>query len=326
MNASNAKRLLSLAISLALLALLILSVDRAALAGVLNGIHPGWFTAAIIFFIPQILAIARRWALIAQPVAPLNWREAGRQVLASNCLNLVLPSKLGDLAKGVFLYRQGRCGLAAGMQIVVFEKLLDLAALSAWMILGWMLAPRMDWWVLAVLVLGAVLVAVVWAVYFTPGAAGRLAALVPAGMRKLKPAAKILGLLESAPGVARLVHADGGRRGRIVAWSFTIWLLHLLQIACFFRAVHVDANVFEVMARMPIAIFAGLMPLSIAGVGVRDWAIVAIFASAGNPRAALVAAGLLVSLRYVVPAIGGLPYIGGYLTMARQAKEAGGKG
>jgi uncharacterized protein (TIRG00374 family) len=321
MNTSTAKRLLSLAVSLALLALLVFSVDAGALAGVLNGLHLGWFALAVLFFVPQILAIARRWALIAEPVAPLDWREAGRQVLASNCLNLVLPSKLGDLAKGVFLIRQGRCGLAEGMQVVVFEKLLDLAALSAWMNVGWMLAPRMEWWVLATLAVGAALVCLVWTVYFTRGAAGLMAALVPGRLRRAKPAAKVLGLLESAPDVARLVHADGGRRARILGWSFGIWLLHLLQIACFFRSAGVEAGVLEVLARMPIAIFAGLMPLSIAGVGVRDWAIVAIFAGPGNPREVLVAAGLLVSLRYVVPALGGMPYIGGYMTMARQARE-----
>jgi uncharacterized protein (TIRG00374 family) len=125
--------------------------------------------------------------------------------------------------------------------------------------------------------------------------------------------------LEAAPAVARLVHADGGRRTRILAWSFGIWLLHLLQIACFFRAVGVEASLVTVLALMPVAIFAGLMPLTIAGIGVRDWAIVALFAGAGNPREVLVAAGLLVSLRYVVPAAGGLPWIGLYLTMARGA-------
>ncbi|MBX3730078.1 MAG: flippase-like domain-containing protein [Candidatus Sumerlaeia bacterium] len=312
---SLAKRLIAVAVSAVLFGILLWSVDRAALAEVLARARLGWFALGMVFFVPQVLAIGHRWQLIARPVARLDWREAGRQVLASNCLNLVLPSKLGDLAKGVFLYRQGRCALADGMQVVVFEKLLDVAALCVWMVVGWVLMPRGDGWVVVALAGGGAVVVLVYAVYFLPGGAGRLLALMPAGLRK----GKLGRALAAAPAVARLVHADGGRRTRILAWSFAIWLLHLLQIACFFRAVGVEASLVAVLALMPVAIFAGLMPLTIAGIGVRDWAIVALFAGAGNPREVLVAAGLLVSLRYVVPAAGGLPWVGRYLTMARGA-------
>ncbi len=323
---SKAKRLLSVAISLILLGVLIATVDFDALMNVLLGAHLGWFTVAVFFFVPQTLAIAWRWAMISEPIARIHWREAGRQVLASSCLNLVLPSKLGDLAKGVFLYRQGRCRLDDGLHIVVFEKLLDLAALSAWMVIGWILVPSMASWVLGVLALGLVIIGTVWLTYFTPVGTRLLLAMIPGFMRRKKKLAKVVEIFESGPRVMQLVHADGRRRNRIIGWSFIIWALHLAQIYCFFKTLGAQVDVFEVFARMPIAIFAGLMPLSIAGVGVRDWALVTVFASEENTRAILVGVGLLVSLRYVFPALAGMNFMPKYMLMAKSLQGGDDKG
>jgi len=316
------KQLLSLAISGGLLALLLWKVDARTVLGILSGIHGGWFLLAMLFFIPQTVVIAWRWQLIARPLAPLSLREALRQVLASSTLNLVLPSKLGDLTKGVFLHRRGACRLSEGMHIVVFEKLLDLSALCAWMVVGWILLPRFAPWVLAILALGIVLILVVLLVYFSRRGAAIVFSALPGRLLSHPKLAKLREVLASGPRVMALVHADGRRRNLILGSSFLIWLLHLLQIACFFQSVQADVSLLEVVAIMPIAIFAGLLPLSLAGIGVRDWAIVALFSSPTNSAALLASVGLLVSLRYVVPAACGLPFVPRYFFASRHAMAA----
>jgi uncharacterized protein (TIRG00374 family) len=316
------KRLVAAGVSLALLLALLASVDGDSLASALRAVHPGWLALAMLLFIPQIAAISHRWRLIAAPVGRIGARESARQVLASNALNLLLPSKLGDLAKGVFLHRQGRCRLADGIQIVVFEKLLDLAALSLWMIAGWLLLPVTEWWALGFLALGLAIVAVVGLVYFVPRRESLLERLLPARWGRSGIGARGRGFLAAGPRVMALVRGRGARSVVLAGWSLLIWLLHLLQIACFFAAARTGAGLGDVLVLMPMAIFAGLMPLSIAGVGVRDWAIVVLFAGVGAPREALVAAGLLVSLRYVVPAAAGLPFVARYFGLAREARES----
>ena len=315
------KRLLPLAVSLLLLALLIYKVDARSLWETLKAVDLTWFGIALVLFVPQTLVITWRWLVIAEPLAVLPYQEAARQILASNSLNLILPSKMGDLAKGVFLNRQGRCSLADGVQVVVFEKLLDLAALSLWMLAGWFLVPSFAWWVLGVLAVGLTVVGVVSVLYFVPRQKSMVAERLPAALAEKKIGRKIRTLLESGPRVAALVRGTGWRMPRIVGWSLLIWLLHLLQIYCFFRCAGATVSLFDVVARMPIAIFAGLLPLTLAGIGTRDWAIVAIFAAApyAQPEATLAAVGLLVSLRYVVPAAMGLPFIGSYLAMGKEA-------
>jgi hypothetical protein len=59
-----------------------------------------------------------------------------------------------------------------------------------------------------------------------------------------------------------------------------------------------------------------LFPLTFAGVGTRDAALVLFYAPYfASPTAA--ALGLLCTARYILPAIGGLPFAGGYLSRER---------
>lgn len=302
------KRLLAIAISVILLAALFSSIDLPRLGRILGGLDWGWFLPGLLLFIPQIAVIARRWMYITRPMVALRWGEATRQVLAAGSLNLILPSKLGDLAKGVILYRRGSCRLGDGLHIVVFEKLMDIAALSFWMIAGWVLFPALDWWVLGMLAFGMALLYVICEVYFERKS--RLGGLLPGRLREVA---------RSGPRVMALIEGTARRRRGIALFSLSIWLLHLLQIYFFLKAVGVELGAVTVLAQMPIALFAGLLPLTMAGFGTRDWAVVMLFSSPVNPPEALVAAALLISLRYVLPALAGLPFLARYLSLGKEA-------
>lgn len=308
------KRLVAICVSLLLLLALFASIDLRRLGGILAGIDWMWFTLGLLLFVPQVAVIARRWMYITAPMVPLRWGEATRQVLAAGSLNLVLPSKLGDLAKGVILYRRGSCRLGDGLHVVVFEKLMDIAALSFWMIAGWVLFPALDWWVLGMLLFGMVVLYVVCDLYFERRS--RVGGLLPGRLKEIA---------RSGPRVMRLIDGVPRRRGGIALYSLAIWFLHLIQIHLFLLAVGVELGMLVVFAQMPIALFAGLLPLTVAGFGIRDWAIVVLFASPAHPPEALVAGALLISLRYVIPAVAGLPFLGHYLTLGRQALESEGK-
>lgn len=74
------------------------------------------------------------------------------------------------------------------------------------------------------------------------------------------------------------------------------------------------------LALSPLAILAGLLPLTFAGVGTRDAALIAFYSPYFNaPTAA--ALGLLCTSRYLLPAIGGLPFLGQYLATIQDMRE-----
>jgi hypothetical protein len=109
---------------------------------------------------------------------------------------------------------------------------------------------------------------------------------------------------------------------KITSTSVFIWFLHLLQIWFFILALKAWTPFLVNLALAPLAILAGLLPLTFAGVGTRDAAIIAFYHPYLNaPTAA--ALGLLCTSRYLLPAIGGLPFLGQYLATVRNLKRRG---
>ena len=69
-----------------------------------------------------------------------------------------------------------------------------------------------------------------------------------------------------------------------------------------------------------LAILAGLVPLTLAGVGTRDAAAIYLFAPfmAAPAGAAL---GLMLTLRYVLPGLAGLPFLAEYIDVLRKQRS-----
>ncbi|MEM9980562.1 MAG: lysylphosphatidylglycerol synthase domain-containing protein, partial [Cyanobacteria bacterium P01_D01_bin.2] len=109
---------------------------------------------------------------------------------------------------------------------------------------------------------------------------------------------------------------------RIAAMSIFVWFLHLLQIWLFILALNAWAPPVVSFALSPLAILAGLLPLTFAGVGTRDAALVALYAPYFS-AATGAALGLLCTSRYFLPAIGGLPFLNQYLSTVKQFKKPG---
>ncbi|NEQ17581.1 MAG: UPF0104 family protein, partial [Moorea sp. SIO3E2] len=91
---------------------------------------------------------------------------------------------------------------------------------------------------------------------------------------------------------------------------------HLLQIWLFILALNAWTPFLANLALSPLAILAGLLPLTFAGVGTRDAALI-FFYQRYFPKEEAAALGLLCTSRYLLPAIGGLPFLGQYLTTVR---------
>ncbi|MEJ2040882.1 MAG: hypothetical protein P8X55_18420, partial [Desulfosarcinaceae bacterium] len=66
------------------------------------------------------------------------------------------------------------------------------------------------------------------------------------------------------------------------------------------------------LALTPLAIFAGLLPLTYAGVGTRDAALIYFLRDYLSPGAGA-ALGILCTMRYIVPALAGLPFLNRYM-------------
>lgn len=318
------KRLISFIISIGLLALLFYRVDRVQLLAYLKGTHWGWFALALFMFVPQIGLIAWRWRRLVGLFAQVSWGEAIQQILASNTMNLILPSKLGDLAKGVFLHRMGRLDLGRAMNVVIFEKLLDVATLAAFMLAGVSalfirgdLSGLLRHAAVMAALLGVLAVGGVAALYFMPAEKVPVLNRLIAWLATKPRLGRIERFFRASHETIALLQSRGARRDIICALSVAIWVAHLVQIYFFFLALGArPLPLFQFATMVPLAIFIGLIPLTIAGFGTRDNALVALFPQFSPSL--MVGVALYVNLRYILPAIAGLPYLGRYLVYARE--------
>jgi hypothetical protein len=305
------RKLISVAVSLGILAAIYLRLDPRELTLLFAHTDAGWLSLALLTFVPLTLATAIRLQLLAR--SPLELAESVRLILAASALNVALPSKLGDLVKARFIRDEGIMDGARSLVLVIFEKAFDLLALLSWCALG-LISYRGPHEIVLPGVLAAVLIG-----------SALLASRTMAGpffsfASYLAPSrfARALAALKGAWLEAQLALArDRDRTLGAAAISLAAWYLHLLQIWMFIRALGEHLPLPLALALVPLAILAGLLPFTLAGIGTRDAALVVLLSPyLGAEKSA--ALGLLCLLRYLLPALAGLPFAGRYLALVRR--------
>jgi glycosyltransferase 2 family protein len=312
------RKLIGLAVSALILALLYAFVDVGALVRAARQADRWWLAAGILFVVPLTLLTSWRLTLLVAEVR-LGFLESNRLILAASTLNMFLPSKLGDLAKSGVLARRHGLKPSLSFAVVVLEKALDMASLLLWgvfglVVVGWDRPPML--------------------LFLAPVGAGLalLAALI--GPFRLLPFL-LVRFGRWVPGkVARLVANFAGSWGEVCDWfwreprhaagvlalSVLIWGAHLFQFWLFCRALGAAVPILENAAFATLSILVGLLPFTFAGVGTRDAAIVYFYAPYLDPGAAAVL-GILATLRYLVPAVLGAPFVADFADARR--REAG---
>jgi len=290
--------------------------------------------------VPLTLFTSWRLQQLMPRTGQLGFGEANRLILVASVLNLILPSKMGDIAKAYFMQDRGQLPGSLALSLVVFEKACDMLSLLLWCAFGlaWMklsgafalaaftspawlarfgiAGDAFFFWVSALIVGGSLMLGLLllgsenFAHFFF-----RLAARFAPG----KIGAKFAKFDASWSEMHAYFWASKARLAKVTLTSVFIWFLHLLQIWMFILALRAYAPFLANLALSPLAILAGLLPLTFAGVGTRDAALV-IFYAPFFPAPTAAALGLLCTARYVLPALGGLPFAGPYLTAAKARK------
>jgi uncharacterized protein (TIRG00374 family) len=304
------RRLIALSISFLLLALLYAFVDVSALIAAIRATDPWWLTAGLALVVPITLATAWRFSLLVRD-ARIGLGEANRLILASSTLNLFLPSKMGDLAKGfVLTERHGMPGNLS-LSIVVLEKALDMFSLLLYGVAALAYVGASNYRLLLFMIpVAAMLVVITALILPLPvfGMATRQAC-------RIMPVPIAVKLERFADGLANVVQWFWSRplwALGVIALSLALWFIHLGQIWLFTRAVGGTVPLIDNMAFATLSILVGLLPFTLAGIGSRDAAIVVFYGPYLSPAAAALV-GILATFRYLLPAVAGLPFIGGFV-------------
>ncbi len=321
------KRLISIIVSVGILAVLYWKIDFGKVVPVFTNCSLPWLAASLLMVVPLTLLTAGRLCQLMPKAHPLPFLESNRLILLASVLNLVLPSKMGDMAKSVFMADRGHLRGSLALALVVFEKACDMLSLLVWCVFGLMLYPDKDamfWTMTAAVVAGFFgLALLLGSTSFAKLCFGLGERFAPGKMK-----AKIATLHESWIEMHGYFWEDKTKLAGITANSVFIWFLHLVQIWMFTIAIKTSVPFLANLALSPLAILAGLMPLTFAWVGTRDAALI-FFYHPYMSEAAGAALGVLCTLRYVLPAVMGLPFLGpaisqlGGLQRLRKPKAGG---
>lgn len=247
--------------------------------------------AGVLLTVSFPILSAWRWRVVMQAMDKrLAFGEAFSITMASWTLSTFTPSKGGDLAKAYFL--RGRFPVSTILGSVLAERLIDVLTLLLFCLVG-SLAYR---WSTLAAISGGLLAA---------GILGTIALLtirLPVPV-KLRP--KVERLLEALRCLVR-------RPRYLLAACACIsanWGASVLQTWLFYLALRTAVPFAHVLAALPAAIFVGLIPVTVAGMGTRDAALIRLLAGAA-PAPVSLGVGLLYSLcGYWLPGLAGLPFL-----------------
>ena len=317
----NLKRFVSIVVSVAILLYIYTQIDLDNLLQVFQNCDRLMLIISLAMVIPITLVTSWRLQQLV-PQRSIGFLEANRLILGASVLNMVLPSKMGDLAKSYFMAERSNLSGSLALSISIFEKACDLLSLLLWCVFGLVLYPAKDglFWTMTIGVLLGFIMGLLllssqqfanWFFHFTIKFAP-------------KTIGKKLQTMQASWGeMHQYFWSDRQQLGLIASTSVFIWFLHLLQIWLFILALKAVVPFLVSLALSPLSILAGLLPLTFAGIGTRDAAIIYFYQDYFS-EATGAALGLLCTSRYFIPALIGLPFLGQMLgAVNRRIKNEG---
>lgn len=298
------RRALPAGISLAILGVVYARIGISDLLKILRSADPLLVGLGLMLIVPTNFLAAWRLRQLIPPPAHLSIAEAHRLVLVAGTLNLVLPSKLGDISKAVFMRRDLDSSLA--LFVVIHEKLLDAFSLAIWLILPLVLLPRgIPPALLAVCMMGLGLTAATILVVTSPSGFS----LVQGRLRSLRffPA-RLGGAASRWRAVGRHIWRSKFSVLGLAVSSVLLSFLFFLQMWVFTFSLGDRVAFSENISRAPLVMLAGLAPFTLTGIGTRDAALVALYAPFLTPSGAG-ALGLLITVRFLIIGLIGLPIV-----------------
>ncbi len=262
-----------------------------------KAVTPAMFLAAFLLQVVQLMICAGRWRLVLQAIgAWLPFGKACELFCIGNFFGQVLPGAVGGDAVRIWKARQAGLSLAASINSVMLERVATVFGLvvlvaAAQPLLADRLRDTSGLWVFPTLSLG-----------------GLVGILVLAGLDRLP-----MSLLHSrlVSGFARL--AGDTRRlflrpGSALPTLTMVILGHVnlaLVVWALARGLNAPVSVVDCLVLVPPVILVATLPISIAGWGAREVAMVTVFGFIGVPAAQAAAMSVLFGLVTILIALPG---------------------
>jgi uncharacterized protein (TIRG00374 family) len=251
------------------------------------------FIALLLLFV-IILIIAKRWQTILETMGyNFRYKECFNLIMAALPLTSITPSKSGDIVKAYYLKDKIPASKTVGS--VITERVFDILTLVLFSLIGMTFCKKYELAFIALIILICII-----AILLLARAGFNFRLPVKSSRNE-----KIQNLILST----KLLMNDKKVFSTIMLYSFSSWFLGVVQTLMFFYALGIKVPLLFTMANIPIAIFIGMIPVTLGGMGTRDAAIIILFSEYATPTE-LLGVGILFSVfRYWLISLIGIPFM-----------------
>lgn len=307
-RATAGRAALGLAASVSAVALLLRAVDGAGAVQALGRLDLRWLALPLAAVLGQFVIRTQRWRglLAATSGTALRFTAVGSSLAVGYLGNAVLPARLGEVARVLFVSRRHGLSLAHATASVVLERMVDVIALAS----------------LVVVVGGLSVTGAPLLLLLLPASAGLLV-----GARWMAPR-----LRDPAPAerLARLRQAANHFLGALVAvsWrallaayalSVLAWLGDTVVVWSAGRGLDIALDPVQAMGIGIAAALSTALPSAGGYVGTYELAVVAVGVGLGIPAADALSLAIVSHVVAVVP-----PAVTGVVVLARSGRSLAG--
>ncbi len=248
------KFLLPFFVTFVILFLIFSRIDYGEIEKVFVKSDKGVILLAIAVFFLNLLVPALRWKSIMKLMGyNIEYKTVLKNYLANIPLAKVSPLNSGDLARAFYLKDEMPIGKNIG--VVFLENCVDILTLALLtMVSGLLLKIKV-----AIIAGTVIFLPTLLFVLLLPFLAKKLPLKSEKWKKRLTDLTSAVTLLKKPCSVFL-----------IGFYTFLMWFMALICFKIIFYAYGINLSFAEVLARQPIAIFFGLLPITISGVGIRE--------------------------------------------------------
>ncbi len=300
------KPLIKITLSAAMVAIVVHAFDVKGVAAHFMKVDVGTLVLVVAIALGIALLHTLRWmAVIDATGHRLTFKTALRLVLIGHFFNQALPSSVGGDAMRVWCAYRAGLVLSIAVKTVVVDRLLSLVSLLVLAAIGlpWLLDVVIDpvaRWALSSVVLA--------------GLAGAAAFMALAKLPRFALRWRAVRALVDVAKLSRKVLSHLRYAVPVVGLSIMSFLGFAVIVFAIARAMQIDVTVRDCVLLVPPVILVTVIPVSIAGWGLREGAMVVAFGFINVPAGAAFAMSVLFGLTLAVASLPGslLWWLSGY--------------
>ncbi len=294
--------------SILILTALYWQIDFSSFVNIFLEIDIIFLLFGVFMVVPITMLTALRLTWLSPDSNQISYINSLQLILAASVMNLVLPSKMGDIVKSAFMVKNEKISYEQNLSLVMFEKIGDFLSLLLWCIFGLFLFESGNW-------VFSILLSFLFTIGLLSIISKSFARFMFRVVLSLTPSRYVISANKLQCEWLKMISHINKRQKKfylLLLFSLFLWLLHLFQLWIFILSLGGAVSFLDNLAITPLAIFIGLLPLSFSGIGTRDLAFIYFYSSyfTAETGAAL---GVLATLRYLIPAIFGIPFFIKYM-------------